>query len=625
MTKIKILPENLSRKIAAGEVVQRPESVVKELLENSIDAGATEISLLVKRAGKQLIQVIDNGEGMTEEDAILSIQKHATSKISTELDLESIRTLGFRGEALSAISAVSQIEIKTQTASAQVGTLLRIGDEGNVELEKGSYPKGTSISVKNLFYNIPARRNFLKTDTTELKHVVDTFNRIALGYPEVSLKLYIDDDLALDFRPGTLLERMDMVFIDKVSDSVLPVNEITGYLNIRGYIGKPFLLKKNRGDQYLFLNKRFVISKQMNHAVFSAYENIIEKGEYPFFVLFLEIDHSKVDVNVHPSKLEIRFDNEKDVYTFILAVVRKTLGSFDLVPGASFGEQVPGNEKMIISNPGQAAPRDFSDRPSQGNSAGGQKSKSDSPPMSEKDIDLLFGKIDSEISRSFPVDASRNLQQSPSATQGTNKTEQTEKTASSSGYNSAGFIVQLSSKYILAQVKSGLMIIDQHAADERIRYEEALDLFAGMAPLSQFLVFHKTIQLNPAQFQLVNELQNHLEKLGFALKFFSGNTVVIEGVPKEVPEGEESAIFLNILEEYSKNIIEKKLTDVADNLAKSYSCHTAIRTGDKLTEPEMRALIDRLFGTSMPYACPHGRPIILKISIDEFDKRFGRT
>lgn len=626
MTKINILPENLSRKIAAGEVVQRPESVVKELLENSIDAGATEISLLIKKAGKQLIQVVDNGEGMTEEDAVLCVQKHATSKISTETDLDAIKTLGFRGEALSAISSVSQVEIKSQTPNAEVGTYLRIDEAGSIELEKGSYPKGTSISVKNLFYNVPARRNFLKTDTTELRHIVETFNRIALGYPEVAMRLYIDDDLALDFPPESLPDRMDRVFIDKVSDSVIPVNEVTGYISLRGYVGKPFLLRKHRGDQYLFLNKRFVISKQMNHAVFTAYENIIEKGEYPFFVLFLEVDHSKVDVNVHPSKLEIRFDNEKDVYSFILSVVRKALGSYDLVPGAAFGETGPGSERISISHSGTPVKQDFSDRPE---ASFDRTQRTSSTPMSEKEIDLLFGKIDNEITKTISPEIYDN--KSPAAVStfnsgsGLRQSENNPERQAKASFGGAGFLVQLSSKYILAQVKSGLMIIDQHAADERIRYEEALELFAGSAPLSQFLVFHKTLQLNPAQFQLAKELQDYLEKLGFAVKFFGGNVVIIEGVPREVREGEEEEILLNILEEYSNNLIEKKLTDTADNLAKSYSCHTAIRTGDKLTEPEMRTLIDRLFGTTMPYACPHGRPIIMKISIDEFDKRFGRT
>ncbi|GMU84999.1 MAG: DNA mismatch repair protein MutL [Ignavibacteriales bacterium] len=622
MSKITILPENLSKKIAAGEVVQRPESVVKELIENSIDAKASTIELLIKRAGKQLIQVIDDGEGMSEEDAILCIQKHATSKLKTELDLDAIKTLGFRGEALSAVSAVAQVEIKTQTANDKIGTSLRIDEQGEIFLEKGSYPKGTSISVKNLFYNVPARRNFLKTDTTELKHIVETFNRLALGYPEIRFKLYIDDDLALDFTPCQLAERMDQVFIDKVSDAVIPVKEVTDYITLTGYIGKPFLLKKNRGDQYLFLNRRYVVSRQMNHAVFSAYENVMEKGEYPFFVLFLEVDYSKVDVNVHPSKLEIRFENEKDVYTFILSVVRKSLSNFDLVPSAGFTKPLGETERIGIDNYAPVNKNDFSDRPATSPRERDFSQSRQQPPLSEKEIDLLFGKIDKELEGSPARESFREIDQgvrSPQPPQ-----ERTQSPGSGEKL-SGGFIVQLSNKYILAQVKSGLMIIDQHAADERIRYEEALHLFKESSPFSQLLVFHKTIQLNPGNFGLAQELAEYLERLGFAIKFFGGNTAVIEGVPAVVKEGEEETTLLNILDEYHRNQQEKKLLDMTDNLAKSYSCHTAIRTGDRLNETEMRALIDRLFATEMPYVCPHGRPIIMKISLDEFDRRFGRT
>lgn len=623
MSKITILPENLSKKIAAGEVVQRPESVVKELMENSIDAKSSTIELLIKRAGKQLIQVIDDGEGMTEDDAILCIQKHATSKLKTEHDLDAIKTLGFRGEALSAVSSVAQVEIRTKTAEDVIGTSLRIDEQGEIYLEKGSYPKGTSISVKNLFYNVPARRNFLKTDTTELKHIVETFNRLALGYPEIHFKLYIDDDLALDFTPCTLAERMDQVFIDKVSDAVIPVKEVTDYITLTGYIGKPFLLKKNKGDQYLFLNKRFVISRQMNHAVFSAYENVMEKGEYPFFVLFLEVDYAKVDVNVHPSKLEIRFENEKDIYTFILSVIRKSLSNFDLVPNAGFTKPLGETERIGIDNYTPVDRGDFSDRPSAPSREREFSQSRQQSPMSEREIDLLFGKIDRELEGSPARESFREIDQGVRAPQ-----QNPEPRSQSSGSGeklSGGFIVQLSNKYILAQVKTGLMIIDQHAADERIRYEEALHLFKESSPFSQLLVFHKTIQMNPGDFALAQELSSYLERLGFAIKFFGGNTAVIEGVPAVVKEGEEEETFLNILNEYHRNQQEKKVLDTTDNLAKSYSCHTAIRTGDRLNENEMRALIDRLFATQMPYVCPHGRPIIMKISIEEFDRRFGRT
>ncbi len=329
--RIKILPENIVNKIAAGEVVQRPESAVKELLENSIDAGSQNVALYIKHAGKSFIQVSDDGNGMTEDDVLLCIQKHATSKISTYEDLESIYTLGFRGEALSSISAVSQLEIKTETREEEIGSFIRV-ENGEVVKEKGSFPKGTSISVKNLFYNTPARRNFLKTDATELKHIIETFNKISLSHPDITFKLYNDDEIIFDYKLGSLEERISQVFADNMLDALIKVEERTDFANLYGYVGKPSMLKKSKGEQYLFLNNRFVISRQINHAVFTAYENVLEKGDYPFFILFLDIDPHKTDVNVHPNKLEVRFDDEKNVYNFVLAVVKKSLGEHDLVP-----------------------------------------------------------------------------------------------------------------------------------------------------------------------------------------------------------------------------------------------------------------------------------------------------
>jgi len=342
---IKILPEQISNKIAAGEVVQRPESVVKELIENSIDAGATKIELIVKKAGKNLIQVVDDGIGMSEEDLLLSVQKHATSKIWAYEDLEAIKTLGFRGEALSSISAVSQVEIRTETRDDEIGTRIRFDEIGNLVKDKGSFSKGTSVTVKNLFFNTPARRKFLKTDATELKHIIDTFNKNALSHPTIHFKLFNAGELIYDYEAGDLEARIKQVFADNMLDAILPVNEKTDFLSVNGFIGKPALLKKSKGDQYLFLNSRYIINKQINHAVFSGFEHILEKGDFPFFILFLKIDPKKIDVNIHPSKLEAKFDDDKDVYNFVLAVVRKSLGMHDLVPSMVFNDDGFAEEK----------------------------------------------------------------------------------------------------------------------------------------------------------------------------------------------------------------------------------------------------------------------------------------
>ena len=614
--KIKILPENVANKIAAGEVVQRPESVVKELIENSIDAGAGTIELIVKRAGKLLIQVVDDGDGMTEEDAVLCIQKHATSKISSFDDLEAIMTLGFRGEALSSISAVSQVEIKTERKADEIGTLIRIDDGQNIVKEKGSFPKGTSVAVKNLFFNTPARRNFLKTDATEMKHIIDTFNKIALSHPQLNFKLFNDDDLIFDFTSGILEDRIKQVFADNMMDALIPVEEKTEFLSLTGFVGKPTMLRKSKGEQYLFLNGRYVVSKQINHAVFSAYENILEKGEYPFFLLFLDLDPSRIDVNVHPSKLEVKFEDEKDVYNFVLAVVKKSLGTHDLVPSMAFLDSTDAGERMRFDNFRKAERGDFSDRPDFAGGSSLAKTRFD-----DREIDMIFSSIPDTVNKESRKEFSHPF----ANTESTEVMHESPKTTGETHpEDNPTFIIQLHNKYILSQIKTGLMIIDQHVAHERVLYEKALKRFEANLPFSQQLLFPRTVELDPGRIALLKEIQPFLIKLGFALKFFSKNTVVIEGVPEDVKHGSEEKILLEVLDEYAVNQREKKLEE-RDNMAKSYSCKTAIKAGDYLSEKEMRLLIDQLFATSMPYVCPHGRPIVIKISLEEFDRRFGRT
>lgn len=607
-SRIKILPDNLASKIAAGEVVQRPESVVKELLENAVDATATSIELIVKQAGKSLIQVCDNGTGMTEEEAILCIQKHATSKISSMEDLECIKTLGFRGEALSSIASVCQLELKTETREAEIGTLLKVESENEIITEKISAPKGTCVAVKNIFYNIPARRKFLKSDSTELKHIIDTFNRIALAYPDISFKFYNSENLVFDYFAGTLEERIEQVFADNMMEALIPVKQETDYLSLNGYIGKPSIFKKSRGEQYLFLNKRFVINKNINHAVFTAFENILEKGDYPFFILFVTLDPKKVDVNIHPSKLEVKFDDEKDIYNFVLSVVRKSIGSHDLVPTMSFSESDSGKEKLAF-NPFQSVKQnDFSDRPDFLN-----RDKRERTSVTDEEIDLVFGDLRKNISQS----SSTGYEQTE------NKFDKQVEHSASTEIETT-FLIQLHNKYILSQIKSGLMIIDQHVAHERILYEKVLSRLDANMPFIQQLLFPIKIQFDVASYEILKELNVMITKLGFKLKYLPKSYVMIEGVPDDIKNGSEEKILREFILEYVNNQTEKQLEE-KDNVAKSYSCKAAIKAGDKLSEKEMRLLIDQLFATSMPYVCPHGRPIVIKISLEEFDRRFGRT
>lgn len=618
--KIKILPENIANKIAAGEVVQRPESVVKELLENAIDAGAKNIDLIIKHAGKSLVQVVDDGAGMSEEDAMLSVQRHATSKIFSYEDLEAIKTYGFRGEALSSIAAVSQLEVKTKTQDEEVGTYLRSDDSSNFINEKGSFPNGTSVIVKNLFYNTPARRNFLKSDATELKHIIETFKREALSQPSINFNMYNDDDLIFEFAAGSKEDRIKAVFADNMLDALVSVYEPTDFISLKGYTAKPNYLKKNKGDQYLFINNRFVISRQINHAVFNAYEHLLEKGDYPFFILYLDLDPHRIDINVHPSKLEIKFEDEKDVYNFVYSVIKKSIGSHDLIPSMTFDENVTDREKLSFDNFRKVERNDFSDRPAfENKSFTFKQTDYKKPRPSDAEIDALFSSLN-KGSSSTGKEVSRDevIRGIPA--------QEFDATIKAGGTEEiiTPFIIQLHNKYILSQIRSGLMIIDQHVAHERILYEKALRAFDANMPFSQQLLFSQTIKVDPADFASLKELQPSLNKLGFEIRFFGKDTIVIDGVPQDVKPGSEVKILTEIIDEFRKNQKERHQGE-QDSLAASFACKAAIKAGDKLTEKEMRLLVDQLFATSTPYICPHGRPIVIKVPLDEFDKRFGRT
>lgn len=616
---IKILPDNIANKIAAGEVVQRPESVLKELLENSIDAGAENIEIYIKRAGKTLIQVIDDGSGMEEEDALICLERHATSKVSNLEDLANIKTFGFRGEALSSIASVSIFELKTEVKDADIGTYVKVEND-TLKSEKGSFAKGTSIAVKNLFYNTPARRNFLKSHATELKHLIDTFKKTSISYPAINFKFWNDDDLIFDFEAGTIEDRIKSVFADNIFDALIKVEEVTEYLSIKGFVSKPTFLNKSKGEQYLYVNNRFVVNKSINHAVFRSYEQLLEKGDYPFFILFFEIDPKKVDINVHPSKLEVKFDDEKNIYNFVVAVIKRSLGNYDLIPNLEMNNN-DDNVKFVNKYPNKSTQNDFSERPS---FISQNTNSSNAPSYSEDEIDMLFNSLDSDFRSMNKEDVKHPFDEEENKKEIYHSPANEEPNTDKDFERDSTFIVSLHNKYILTPIKSGLMIIDAHVAHERILYERALKSFEANLPFTQQLLFSQTIELDPADYQLTKELEPHLNKLGFTLKFFSKNVLVIDGVPGDIKVGSEVEVFQNILNEYKKNDIEKHL-EQRDNLAKSYSCKTAIKAGDKLTKNEMSILVDQLFATSMPYVCPHGRPIIIKIPLIEFDKRFGRT
>jgi DNA mismatch repair protein MutL len=566
--KIHILPEHVMKRIAAGEVVERPASVVKELVENAIDAGASSITVILKGSGLELIQVVDDGEGMTETDALVCCQRHATSKIACAEDLEEITTLGFRGEALASIGSVSRMVITTRTEADSEATQVYLENSQIQEVQKVAAPKGTSISVKELFASVPARRKFLKRPPTELRHTVGMLRRMALSHPTASFMLFVENDKIMDVRNESSRNRVRALWGEEKAARLIPVLKQISAVSIEGFISRPDDASKNRDDQFFFLNRRTIQNKSLSHAVVSAYGTRIRPGEFPAFVLFLEMDPKRFDANVHPTKIEVRFADERFLYDVLRKTVEETLRSpetiteFQLIPGKK----------------GESAFRRPSIHP------------------------VDYGQL------------SLAVQSVPSS-----DLEQSERSRGSE----EPLFWQIHNRYILSQIKSGLTLIDQHVAHERVLYEKALRAIQEKSGSSQQLLFPTTVQLNQEDMLALTEILAFLEKIGFGLKDFGKNTVVIESVPVDVKAGREKELLLEIIDYYKQAPVSGGL--VWDKVAKAYACKSAIKAGEKLSQVEMALLVDQLFATKDPYFCPHGRPVVVKVSIEEIDKRFGRS
>jgi len=609
--KIKILSQSLSNKIAAGEVVNRPESVVKELIENSLDAKATHITLIIKDAGKNLIQVIDNGAGMNEEDAVISFQRHSTSKISSFEDLENILTLGFRGEALASIASISQVELKTKTELNDVGILIRIEGNEVVDISKTSCDKGTSLSIKNLFYNTPGRRNFLKSNQTEFRHIYETFIRLAISNPGTAFTFFNNDEQIFDLKSADLRERLESIFTSLFTESLIEVDHGNELINIKGFISRPNFTKKSKLDQYFYLNGRFFLSKTLNFAVYSGFGDLIEKGDYPSFFLFVNIDPKKVDVNVHPSKMEVKFEDESAAFGFVRNGVKQALKNANIVFEVGFSNQLNLTQ----------APENFHYKQSRDESG---KNYSGSIPFTQTGSDFNRGGTTANIHSI--LDASKELEKNDALNMNEFKKEEQKnifehgKKSQSEGFN----VWQYQYKYIMCQTEAGLMIIDQHAAHERILYERALLWLNSQSSFSQQLLIPIRIILTKIDYHLATSLKDELQNLGFNFNLLIDEVIELTGLPSDVKIGDENKIFQDLIDQYKEYELKLDL-EKRDNLAKSFACRSAIKSGDKLTYHEMVGLIDNLFAVQMPYVCPHGRPTVIRITTDELDKRFSRT
>ncbi|MEI6410752.1 MAG: DNA mismatch repair endonuclease MutL [Bacteroidota bacterium] len=630
---IQLLPERVANQIAAGEVVQRPASVVKELLENAIDAGATRLQLILKDAGKTLIQVIDNGCGMSETDARMCFERHATSKIRDARDLFAIRTMGFRGEALASIAAVAQVEMKTRRATDELGVRIVIEDSTVKVQEACQCPQGTSISVKNLFYNVPARRNFLKGEPVELRHVLDEFQRVAMAQPELFFSLHHNDQEIFHLPIGNQRQRIVKLFGDPVNKKLVPVEEETDVLKITGFVGKPDYFKKSRGEQYFFVNKRFIKSNYLHHAVLSAYEDLMPADAFPLYVIFLDIDPERIDINVHPTKQEIKFDDEKLVYHYLKVCIRHALGSNNITPTIDF-EQERAFQPTLTHTP-PLRPEPDPKKQSVGNYQGKSSGNLD-PDGARRQADNLrnwqlmyegLGMLNPQkgsdndapaeptqqggeliASPGFEIRAGEQLHEMDDENQSFSKNQKEP--------------YQIHGQYIVSHIKSGFLLIDQQAASERILYERYISALDNQPIAMQKALFPKTLELPTADAAMLRDILPEINRLGFDIQEFGGNSFIIHATPSDMETGQqEEALLEKLLNQYKDNF-ELEL-GIRDNLARSMARSAALRRGQSLSVRAMQDLIDQLFACAIPFQSPSGRNCFITFDLDDLQKRFS--
>ncbi|MBT1709880.1 DNA mismatch repair endonuclease MutL [Fulvivirgaceae bacterium PWU5] len=600
---IQLLPDAIANQIAAGEVVQRPASAIKELMENAIDAGARNIRLIVKDAGKTLLQVIDDGMGMTETDARMSLERHATSKIRRAEDLFTLHTMGFRGEALASIAAVAQLEMKTRMGDQELGTLLTVEGSEVKRQEPVACEKGTSICVKNLFFNIPARRNFLKSNAVEMRHIIDEFQRLALANPDIGFMLQQADELVYDLAAAKIGQRIVNLFGKTYQAQLATCQEETDQLKVSGYVGKPDFARKTRGEQFLFVNRRFIRSNYLHHAVMSAFEGLLPEGSFPFYVLFIEIDPRHIDVNVHPTKTEIKFIDERAVYAVVRAAVRQAIGSHNLTPAIDFDADV--NLIAKLNNAaGETREAYFDERFS---------TALHKHPNNTDNWEKLFEGLERTPTPSRPVEDTPPVH--------TLRFESAMNQTTTTSVAEDKPLFQLHGRYIVKQVKSGMMIIDQQAAHERVLFEKFMAQVKNKTAQSQQSLFPQAITFSPADFALVLEIHQELIAFGFRVEVFGKNTMVVNGIPAGVKPGNERELFEGLIEQFKINQDELVLP-LQENLMRSLAKRAAIRSGQMLEQAEMRSLTGNLFACTTPNYAPDGRPTFFILELNKIESYF---
>ena len=604
---IKLLPDAVANQIAAGEVVQRPASAVKELLENSIDSGATHVQLIIKDAGKTLIQVIDDGCGMGETDARMCFERHATSKIKETNDLFSIRTKGFRGEAMASIAAVAQVEMKTKLHNQEVGVKIDIEGSKILTQEPVQTPNGTSLAIKNLFFNIPARRNFLKSNQVETRHIIDEFQRVALTHPEVSFKMTHNGSEIFNLPQGTLRQRIVNVFGKKFNQSLVPIDEKTSITNLTGFIGKPEFAKKTRGEQFFFVNKRYIKNSYLNYAVMQAYQDLIPTKSFPSYFIYMDMDPASIDINIHPTKTEIKFEDEKAIYAILNSAVKQSIGKYQVAPSLDFDQETSFNVEPF------------------------QKGMEVKVP--EIKVNPQFNPFEKEVSRKSESSKGSDRNDTPSARQidalqqfysQQRETIPAQKEQDSNELLPIDLdkkIFQVHNRYIYSQIKSGFILIDQQKAHERILYEKFSFSIQNHSIASQKELFPVQLEFSASNFALLKEIWEEVQLMGFDIVEFGKNTISINGVPSGIKDTDYQRSFEQILEQV-KNNQDKLNLNIQESLVRAMAFNMSIKKGKQLTELEMNNLIDELFACDQPEYAINGKKTYLTFTTDELDKLF---
>lgn len=597
---INLLPDSVANQIAAGEVIQRPSSVVKELVENAVDAAADSITVNIKDAGKTLIQVIDNGRGMTETDARLCWERHATSKITTADDLFSIQTKGFRGEALASIAAIAEVSLKTREKDVELGTHIRIS-QSEIQLnEQTSCPAGCNFSVKNLFFNVPARRKFLKTNSTELRHIINEFNRIAIAHPGIEFSLLHNNSQVLNLPKSNLRQRLLNIFGKNLNQGLISLKSETSLINITGFIGKPEFARKTFGEQYFFVNNRYIKHPYFHKAVVKAYETILPPDSIPSYFIFFDINPEKIDINIHPTKTEIKFEDEQAIFQILLAVVKESIGKNNLTPSLDFSTEGVVDIPVLRKSTEIQYPKI--------NLTPGYNPFEEDDPADRN----MHRKMEAERKENWETlfDFNRGMETGTGPETGIEE--------DFSAKDSPRFL-QVKNKYILTPVKSGLMIIDQKRAHERIIYERTIAVYDSGKFIEQKSLFPETIELNPADFVMFKELEEELQKIGFDIREFGRNTVIVHGTPEPVKNADIKNLVESIIQTY-KDLGNIPGNSIHDNLAKSVAKSSAIPYGKVLDPQEMRELVDQLFGCANPNFSPTGKPVLSIFKTEDLEK-----